>query len=31
MKKEPSKTQENGISDTGIPMPDDILPELVKE
>lgn len=31
MKKEPSKTQENGISDTGIPMPDDILLRLVKE
>lgn len=30
MKKEPSETQENGISDTGIPMPDEILPELVK-
>lgn len=31
MKKEPGKTQENGISDTGIPMPDDILLGLVKE
>ena len=31
MKKEPSKTQENGISDTGIPMPDDILLRIVKE
>ena len=31
MKKEPSKTQENGISDTAISMPDDILLRLVKE
>lgn len=30
MKKEPSKTQGNGISDAGIPMSDDILHRLVK-